>query len=178
MVVLALLGLLALSGCKAESAKGDEAAPTEVPAVAPSMPATVSDPRATAILRGFERRDANRDGFISVAENAAAEAQIFHAFDADQDGTLTPQELDAARVALGLTTLPSSQDLIRDADQDSDGKLTLAEWIAHEGEAFNAADTDHDGRLSRAEFAAQPRLEAPAPNAKPAVEAESTAGAG
>lgn len=177
-VVLALLGLLTLAGCKAERAKGDEAAPAEVPAVAPSMPATVADPRATAALRGFDGRDTNHDGAISAAENAAAEAQIFHAIDADQDGAMTAQELDAARVALDLPTLPSSQDLIRDADQDGDGKLTLAEWIAHEGEAFAAADADRDGRLSRAEFAAQPRLEAPAPNMKPAVDAESTAGAG
>ena len=101
-----------------------------VPTVAASMPATTADPSATAMLRSFEGRDANHDGFVSHAENGAAEAKIFNAIDSNQDGAMTVPELDAARVALGLVTLPGSDALIADADQDGDKKLTLAEWIA------------------------------------------------
>lgn len=146
-----------------------------VPTVAVSMPATTADPAATALLRTFEGRDTNRNGFIETAENGAAEARIFDAITGDGDALMTAQELDAARAALGLMTLPGSETLVSDADQDGDQKLTLAEWMAQQGEAFEAADTDDDGRLSKAEFGAEPRLGAPgAPTSAP----QASAGAG
>lgn len=153
--------IAALAGCgNGEPAPAASDAAT-VPTVAPSMPATTSDPAATALLRQFDGRDANRDGFIATAENGAAEARIFEAIDGDSDGTMSVAELDAARVALGLVTLPGSEALISDADQDGDRKLTLAEWIAGQDQAFAAADRNGDERLDRAEYDARPRLERP-----------------
>lgn len=176
-VALALAAAIAAGGCDRDAtplpAASDAAA---VPTLAASMPATTADPAATAALRSFAGRDANNDGFITSAENGAAEARIFNAMDSDGDGAMTVPELDGARVALGLVTLPGSEELIGDADQDGDKQLTLAEWMGRQGEAFDSADADHDGRLSQTEYAAQPRLETPV--GKATAEAESTAGAG
>jgi len=173
----ALVAAIVLAGCQEKVAAPDDTAPQEAPSVAPSMPATVADPDVTQALRSFDGRDANHDGFITGAENGAAEAKIFRAIDADGDGAMTVAELDRARIALGLVTLPGSEALIAEDDQDGDGKLTLAEWIARESESFQAADANSDGKLSREEFMSQPRLE-PSRLGEPLQPAASDAGVG
>ncbi len=173
----ALAAAVFLAGCQERVTAPDDGAPQEAPSVAPTMPATVSDPDATSALRSFEGRDANRDSLVTGAENGAAEAKIFRAIDVDGDGAMTVAELDRARLALGLVTLPGSEALISDGDQDGDGKLTLAEWIARESESFDAADADKDGNLTRGEFSAQPRLE-PSRMGEPLQPSASDAGAG
>ena len=55
-------------------------------------------------------------------------------------------------MALGLNKLPGSEELIATADQDGDGQLTLAEWIAAEAVSFRAADKDGDGKLNPDEW--------------------------
>jgi len=154
---MAMLACLALAGCGAadDASKG---VPTDAPSVAATMPSTVADPAATAALRTFDGRDTDHDHYVSNIENAAAADHIFDAIDTDQDGAITAQEYTAARVALGLTSLPGSEELIAQADQDGDGKLTLAEWIASEGEAFRDADKNGDGKLGRAEWDASARF--------------------
>lgn len=177
--VIALLASLSLAGLALAScdSQGDPAAAPSieaVPTVAATMPATTADPSATAALRSFDGRDTDHDGFVSNVENAAAADKVFEAIDTDQDGALTDAEYTAARVALGLTMLPGSAELIGRLDQDGDGQLTLAEWIAGEGRAFREADRNGDGKLDRAEWDAMPRLTG-APPAAPATQAVSPA---
>jgi hypothetical protein len=150
--------LAAVTACGSAQDQAAQTSPTDAPSVAATMPSTVADPAATAALRTFEGRDTDHDGFVSNVENAAAVAKIFDAIDTAGDGNITAQEYTAARVALGLTSLPGSEELIAQADQDDDGKLTLMEWMASEGEAFREADTDADGKLSHAEWGASARF--------------------
>lgn len=169
-----LLIVLVLAACHSRGNRADDAQPAhEAPSVAPSIPPTVVDPEVTARLRSFAGRDTDHDGYISIAENAAAADNVFDAIDRDQDGSITAQELDAARSALGLAPVPSSAQQIAEADQDHDGKLTLAEWIAHEGRMFKAADQNGDGKLSQAEWLMLPKLEDPRP--APSASAGATA---
>jgi Ca2+-binding EF-hand superfamily protein len=155
-VAIPLLASLALAGCNSGDPRAEAtataAAVADAPSVAPTMPTTVADPAATAALRTFAGRDTNGDGFVSSAENAAAADKIFDAIDGDQDGTVSAQELTAARIALGLDKLPGSNELIARADQDGDGQLTLAEWIAAESVSFRDADENADGKLSPKEW--------------------------
>lgn len=171
--VVTLLASLALWGCGPQPERGGADPAEEAPAVATPVPATIAKPQVTAQLRGFAGHDANRDGFVTSAENAAAADKIFRAIDVNGDGTITAAELNAARVALGLVMLPGSEQLIADADQDNDAKLTLAEWIAQAGKDFAAADTNRDDKLSVIEWNAMPHLEPVAmPSAaKPSSEA-------
>ena len=46
-----------------------------------------------AIRIGFALADANGDGGLSLDEIADMQARIFRAIDADDDGNVTPQEL-------------------------------------------------------------------------------------
>ncbi|GGC28952.1 hypothetical protein GCM10011371_15620 [Novosphingobium marinum] len=157
----AMAAILILAGCGAQpdQATPSEAAIEEAPEVATPMPAATLDPDATAKLRSFKGRDTDGDGFITSNENAQAMNRIFQSIDSDGDGTMTVSELNAAREALGLMMLPGSEEQIAEADQDNDGKLTLAEWIANGGRLFKAADANADGTLSRQEFDALPQLE-------------------
>jgi Ca2+-binding EF-hand superfamily protein len=131
-----------------------------------SRPAAVVPPPLTT----FDRLDANRDGFISRAENepqgdrsrgVAAESATaaFHRLDANADGFLSRAE---ANVMLGIPGWSFDA-----ADTNRDGFLNLTEAMPHlrwyEGRAvaaypsFEALDVDRDGFLSRAE--AQPLMD-------------------
>ncbi len=161
--------LLTLTACGAKTDADAPDAPVHtIPAIAPSVAPATQDPAAAQYFRTFDGIDADHDGFISAAENAAAADTVFDAIDADGDGMITAGEFDAARAAMHLAPTPSSADLIARADQDGDGRLTLAEWIALRGRDFKAADKNGDGRLDRAEWQGMFRLEsattaAPAP---------------
>ena len=75
-------------------------------------------------------------------------------YDADQDGTVTLEEIQAGRAAE-----------FRQADSDADGKLSVAELQAlfeakrarHQAARLAALDTDGDGVVSLAEFQNAPR---------------------
>jgi len=151
-LVSAVIASLTLAGCDAPKSESANDVIAAVPSIAATMPTTVADPAATAKLRTFVGRDTNHDQFVSSAESAAAAAKIFDAIDTDKDGAVTSSELTAARIALGLDKLPGSEELIAAADQDSDGQLTLTEWIAAEAISFRAADRNGDGKLSPDEW--------------------------
>ena len=89
---------------------------------------------------------------LTSAEQGLAAQKIFSAIDADKGGTITVEEMDAAREALGLPAQPASEKLIAEADSDSDSKLTLAEWVASSNAEFALADKDKDGKLSLDEW--------------------------
>ena len=55
--------------------------------------------RAAAALRG--RIDSNGDGKVSKEEFLNAPTMVFDKFDANKDGVLDAQELEAARAAAG-----------------------------------------------------------------------------
>lgn len=163
---LAIAGaFLLLAGCqKIETGPDDSDTAAAAPVVATPLPAIVSDPAAAKPLTSFEGKDANGDGKISQAEYAKAAQSIFQMMDADQSGTVTVQEMDAARAALGMAgSETSSEKIIQQADSDGDGKLTLGEWMANANAQFDAVDANKDGFIDRAEWdAAHPEAAPPA----------------
>lgn len=154
-VTLAVAGaLVLLGGCqKVETGPDDLDTAATAPVVATPMPAITADPEAAKPLTSFEGKDANGDGVISQAEYAKAAQSIFQRMDADGSGTVTVQEMDAARTALGLSDpAMSSEKIIEQADSDGDGKLTLSEWMAHANAQFDAIDTNKDGKIDHLEW--------------------------
>lgn len=143
-----------LAGChNVETGPDDADTSAAAPVVATPLPAIVSDPSAAKPLTSFEGKDANGDGKITQAEYAKAAQAIFQMMDADQSGTVTVQEMDAARAALGMAnSAVSSEKIIQQADSDGDGKLTLAEWMANANAQFDALDTNKDGVIDRQEW--------------------------
>ncbi len=144
-----------LAGCEKKETGPDQALAEPVPAVAAPVPAATEDPSATAPLASFSGRDTDHDGHLTSMEQSQAAQKIFGAIDANKDGVISVQEMDAARVALGMPSQPASEKRIAAADSDGDGKLTLAEWVAMSNAEFSNADTNDDGSISREEWDAR-----------------------
>jgi len=88
----------------------------------------------------FENADTNGDGSISKAEfdgyYAEHNARHFKELDINQDGKLTPDEMQ----------------------DGSKRNMRRYDGTAHLDQRFNAADANHDGELDRGEASAMPML--------------------
>lgn len=105
----------------------------------------------------FARRDADRNGALSQAETPARLAPHFAHFDANRDGGVTAQELQAGRVAMRAAMRaergpkPARSDRAQRADTDNDGVVTRAEAAARVQARFARLDLNRDGFLTRDE---------------------------
>jgi Ca2+-binding EF-hand superfamily protein len=93
---------------------------------------------------GLAGADADRDGFLSLAEMQARTAARFQRLDADRDGRLSPAELQAGR---------SLQRAHRRGGEraGADGVVTLAEVQARVRARFERLDVNRDGFVTRDE---------------------------
>ena len=120
--------------------------------------------------------DSNNDGVLSTEEmQAACKGRIdriedaLAKWDTDGDGKLSPTEIEAARKAIRDEIDAIRKQRFTEADKDSDGFLSLAEFTASIPvppmgapvldaatvlRMFNYLDTDKDGKISLAEFLA------------------------
>ncbi|MFA7596068.1 MAG: EF-hand domain-containing protein [Novosphingobium sp.] len=163
IILGAAMAAALLAGCGKKETGPDEQARAVVPAVATPVPAVTEDPAATAPLASFDGRDADHDGRLTSTEHSQAAQKIFAAIDANRDGTITVQEMDAARVSLGLPTEPASEKRIAAGDSDGDKKLTLAEWFAMSNAEFARADANEDGWITREEWDAREKPDSDSP---------------
>jgi len=108
----------------------------------------------------FEDLDANGDGQITPDELEARHAARAAALDADGDGYLTEDEMVAFQLAEAEAHIRARvAERFAAADTDGDGKIGVAEL---EGERrgemaqrlFDRADANGDGAVSKAEFEA------------------------
>jgi len=84
-------------------------------------------------------------------EEAEQRAQmVFEQLDANHDGVVTQDEVDAFTKLMGSNPRMVARvtKLFAEADANHDGKVSAAEAKARADAAFDAADTNHDGILS------------------------------
>lgn len=161
--VAAAIAALALAGCdKAKETGPEETGFEVVPVVATPVPAAVDNP-ASNPLTSFAGMDSDRDGFVSSSEHAKAAQAMYQMMDADKDGGVTVGEMDAALKAIGGSTARSSEKKIATIDNDGDGKLTIAEYVAGANGTFAAMDASKDERLDKAEWTKGHAMPTPAP---------------
>ena len=92
--------------------------------------------------------DANKDGFISKAENLAAGDKGFARIDQNKNGFIDPDE--QARLA----KYTGGKNTLAPADFDKDGKVSKAEFVKASSYRFDQFDANKDSRLDKAEQAA------------------------
>lgn len=96
--------------------------------------------------RGFDRMDANGDGKVTADELEARQAALLEAADADGDGAITKEELKTYRKA--------KRDARREArnpDANGDGLVDRVEFQAAADKRFDRMDKNGDGVLSEDE---------------------------
>jgi Secreted protein acidic and rich in cysteine Ca binding region/EF hand len=129
-------------------------------AQAPNAGAPLTKANVEAQVKAnFSRMDANRDGFVTQAESAAARGEMidarttamFNSLDADRNGQISRAEFAAAqRRALNQATggkgIPDRDFAL--ADSNKDGRVSLEEALAQPRRQFDAVDGNRDGVLS------------------------------
>jgi hypothetical protein len=123
-------------------------------ALAMLMPAAA----AFAGMDKFAEMDTDKDGRISGAEHAVGADAMFHKVDADNSGSVTAAEMDAAHAkwegkdGKASHDKMSSADKIAKIDSDGDGALTSAEHAEGAKSMFGKMDGDRDGSLTKSEL--------------------------
>ena len=115
----------------------------------------------------FARLDANNDGKLSFAEQAAGTTALFARLDANGDGKLTPEELgpgrrhgrhggDRAGLVQGPDRVagPGGGMMLGRVDTNGDGKITREEMRAQADQRFDRLDANKDGVIDQAEMQA------------------------
>jgi len=159
LVTIALAALAAASCSPAQDQGAGDAAAT-APAI-PTAPADVAGPGRGP---GFFAVDQTVDAMLERTRSR------FQRIDADGDGKLTPEEMQAGQPAAAQANgqaAPGGQGPrggFARADADGDGAVTLAEAEAQTRERFERLDVDKDGVVNRDELiAAFPRRGAGVP---------------
>lgn len=80
--------------------------------------------------------------------NAKKRQRGFNHFDADKDGMLSGEEINA----VGSMNSESLRNFFKDFDKDHDGKIDLAEFTATQGAPFKLFDQNSDGKVTLSEL--------------------------
>ena len=105
---------------------------------------------APAFAQDQDSRGGFRNANQTKTEAEQRAAAAFSMLDANHDGVVTKDELDAAAKMTEANPRMTERvvRMFTEADANHDGKLTAAESTARADQAFDAADTDHDGVLT------------------------------
>ena len=112
-------------------------------------------PRGPVMEEMFNQIDADADGKITQDEIDAFKKARFDAMDTDGDGKLSPEEMSAAREARRVERF---QSMVSDLDKDGDGLLSAEELAAGGPERrgpenmLDRLDKDGDGALTLEEI--------------------------
>lgn len=101
-------------------------------------------------MRGhvFERVDANKDDKVTADEVRPFTDKRFARFDADGDGVVSAQEIDAH---LMKRMIKWRQRLLLRFDGDGDGAITKTEFTDKADDMFERVDANDDGAIDRQE---------------------------
>ena len=139
-----------------------------VPAIAqmakPERPDQTRAQAEAKVRSHFAMLDTDKDGFVTAAEIGAmrgeAMGKMFERMDADQNGSISRAEFDAAHMGgpggrhggdHGMKMGRGGGRMMMMADADKDGRVSQAEAVSGALAMFDRADTDKNGVLTSSE---------------------------
>lgn len=109
---------------------------------------------AQSAERYFDRLDQKKQGFITLADMQRIEAKAFKRTDDNKDGEITLSEYNFGIPDDRQDVIDRFTRRFRLADADSNGRVTMDEYMAFCAKVIDAADANKDGQVTKDEFVA------------------------
>ncbi len=124
--------------------------------IAIASPALAQDTEtdADSAARYFDRLDQKKQGFFTLADMQRIEAKAFVRIDDDKDGLVTLSEYNFGIPDEEQAVIERFTRRFRLADGDSNGRITMDEYMEFCAKVVTAADTNQDGMVTKEEFVA------------------------
>jgi hypothetical protein len=100
------------------------------------------------------------DGGITAAKHAATAGKRFEMMDANKDGRISAEEINASHGAESIVWAnhpASAAEKLRSLDTNRDGVLTVSEYTSGSQRMFEELDVDGNGVLTPSEMIIDPR---------------------
>lgn len=104
--------------------------------------------------RYFDRLDQKKQGFFTVADMQRIEAKVFTRTDDNKDGLLTLSEYNYGIPDERQDVIDRFTKRFRMADADTNGRVTMDEYMQFCANVVAAADANQDGMVTKEEFIA------------------------
>ena len=109
---------------------------------------------AQSAERYFDRLDQKKQGFFTLADMQRIEAKTFKRVDDNKDGELTLSEYNFGIPDERQDVIDRFTRRFRMADSDTNGRVTMDEYMTFCAKVVEAADTNKDGMVTKEEFIA------------------------
>ena len=109
---------------------------------------------AESAARYFDRLDQKKQGFFTLADMQRIEAKSFVRTDEDKDGQLTLSEYNFGIPEEEEDVIARFTRRFELADADSNGRITMEEYMAFCERVVATADANKDGQVTKDEFVA------------------------
>lgn len=109
---------------------------------------------AQSAARYFDRLDQKKLGYFTLVDMQRIEAKVFARTDEDKDGTMTLSEYNFGIPDEREDVIERFTKRFRMADADTNGRVTLDEYMQFCANVVAAADANQDGQVTREEFVA------------------------
>jgi Ca2+-binding EF-hand superfamily protein len=125
-------------------------------AVLAAIPASAqqAETDAQSAERYFERLDQKKQGFFTLADMQRIEGKTFTRTDDNKDGELTLSEYNFGIPDEREDVIERFTRRFRLADSDTNGRVTMDEYMEFCAQVVGAADTNRDGMVTKEEFIA------------------------
>lgn len=104
--------------------------------------------------RYFDRLDQKKQGFFTLADMQRIEGKTFKRVDDNKDGELTLSEYNFGIPDERQDVIDRFTRRFRMADADTNGRVTMDEYMAFCARVVETADTNKDGMVTKEEFVA------------------------
>lgn len=121
-----------------------------------AAPAPAQQPETAeqSAARYFDRMDQKKQGFFTLADMQRIEGKVFTRTDENKDGEMTLSEYNFGIPDEREDVIDRFTKRFRLADADTNGRVTMEEYMQFCANVVAAADANQDGMVTKDEFIA------------------------